>query len=176
MHIDHHRHPCGLCEYIFDALVHTFCCCLPNPHGPSCSLHRGLKEKHRRQLIAWQASASARQIAELMKSQSRCVFARVCVCVCLCVFSSTLSVLRHQPSILHVELLLHSHSWRLCVNEEVKYALLPADWSEEIPEKTWLEQPSLRSPLPSECILNYSCVLFANYLLILSVDWVYVVG
>lgn len=81
------------------ALVHTFCCCLPNPDGPSCSLHRGLKENHSRQLIAWQASASARQRAELMMSQSRCVFA------CVCVLSSTVSVFRHKPSILNVELL-----------------------------------------------------------------------
>lgn len=68
-----------LSEYILYALVHTFCCCLPNPDGPSCSLHRRLKENHRRQPIAWQASASARQRAELMMSQSRCVFACVCV-------------------------------------------------------------------------------------------------
>lgn len=90
----------------FDA---RFCCCLLNPGGPSCSRHRGLKENHRRQLIAWQASASARQRAELTKSRSRCVLVRVFV------FSSSLSVFRLKTSILHVELLLQSHSWRLLI-------------------------------------------------------------
>lgn len=66
-------------KYFF-LLVHTFCCCLPNRDGPSCFPLRRLKENHRRQLIARQASASARQRAELMMSQSRCAF--VCVCVC----------------------------------------------------------------------------------------------
>lgn len=57
-------------------------CCPSKPDVSSCSLLRELKANHCIQLIAWQVSASALQIAEWMKSRSRC-FGRFWVCVCV---------------------------------------------------------------------------------------------
>lgn len=78
--IGRHRHTCELSTFLMLLFTH-FLAVSRNRDGPSCCLHAGLKENHRRQLIAWQAAASARQIEgeEEMKSLSRCAFAWVCV-------------------------------------------------------------------------------------------------